>query len=181
MYRKKRDTETKLRILCINTTDPSDTFQIINISKYEAKNKYEKTIRESARKLKYPCEMFYGNLETVGQTLLERACKNTLIILLSSDYNSDIPINVKRLGIMNDIIWIHLYHPWELSPNKDILFFGKIFSKKKEEKYRQMLSHFEQEKKNALKKSNISPIFHTIDQDIETALNHFFKYRYVPR
>lgn len=183
IYRKKRNLDTRLSIICLNILNPGDDFTSTqwSFSRNLYKDQAIKSITQSAKKLKYPVEYFTGNMDHIWETLLSEQKQNTLMIILTSDYAQEIPRAFSRLAMMNDIVWIHLYHPWELSPTPQELFFWKVFSPRYRIKYKNTIENFEKQKTRMLEKHNISPIFQSIDQNIEDSLNHFFKYRYAKR
>ncbi len=147
------------------------------ISRSEWKKQSLDILKKSAQKSNFPFQEFFEKKEQNLETLVKNKIKNHLIIFLTSslDFNEK---SYKVLSRQNDVIIVYIEHIFEKNPDTSVWIEGKVFDTKKIKKYQDERQKIQKEFIKKCKKNKISPLFLDTTQSIETALNHFFKYRY---
>ena len=166
-----RETHWDYHIISYWWSNPHDNFWIghPSESRKHATQKAHHTIEISARYGQYAYSAYYGN---TGLNQLMRMRPKNAIIFISG---TEITPELRLLAHHNDLIYLDIVHPWESTPNTDILFSWKIVNTKK---YLQEYTNEKKSLKNTLKKIRASYISLSTTDDVADVLNTFFKKRY---
>ncbi len=136
------------------------------ISKNEFTKEFIRVCHESAKKYGHP---FKGKLQK------NEEIKNAMIFIVSSTLDMQDVWFIKKFSLFNDVIFLHILHPFEKNPDKTILFsFKKI-------KVQQYVEQFEKRKEEIRKfiiKNWCSYVDIYTHESIYDKLNFFFKNRY---
>jgi len=178
-YAKKRNTESLIRLIFWISRDRGDDFWTEGspTSRSEWKARSKKMLEFSAMRGGYQYETLEGSFSTIQYRLRSRQTKNHLIILLGNLGEREL-MALRTLGITNDLVIVHPYHPWEKNPDASVMLQGKVFDAKKYSAYQSALTLHESTTRKTLATSQSEAIFTTTDRPIQITLNHCFKYRY---
>lgn len=113
---------------------------------------------------------------SVGSIIQEKIQKN-IILYVVSDFEIVSYTYLTQLSKLNDVIVIHLLHPYEADPNMDstLLFESRRIDSIR---YKKALLESKADIQKYLEKNNIAYICALSTDNPVTLLNHFFKYRY---
>ena len=143
------------------------------VSKKMYYNKTESLLKQSAHIGQHQFTSLWG---TSGLEKLQKIKpKNTLIFVFSSILD---PIEIqkwKKYAPLNDLLWIHTFHPFEINPTEDIMFLSKSLNTIAYQK------HFEktcQEIQHHCIQTQSSYLQIDTSKALEPKLNYFFKNRY---
>lgn len=172
LYTKEREASLHPKVYLISLLDEkySDFSTTENPqTKQDFLIRMREEIRESAQTLRFPfLELSDGN-----NSLTEMRIEKSIILILGDiDSNKNIE-NFSHLSRNNDIIFLFLLHPEELSPSH-------IFeSKKAKSSYHEALEKFQTEQEKQARNHHIEFLSCTTEDIPSLLLNNFFKYRYV--
>ena len=144
------------------------------ISKKEFSRSLEYILDQSSHIFHFPLEKI--NEENVIQHLQKKQPKWSIILILSSSLQKEEWEWIEKLSQHNDVIILHIFHPVEINPSSQSIFFES-----KKVKYERYEYEFRKAKKamdSSIKKYGISLINITPKEDISLVLNFFFKNRY---
>lgn len=137
-------------------------------SPYEFTEELIKNIVNSASKYHFPVDIVWWKIP-------KRKMMNAMILTLTSTLEESDIHDMLGLTTHNDLIFIHIFHPYELSPYDDRLFAGLSLNK---ESY---IKEFDAKKeiiKDTIRKRWGDYLMITTDMNIVHTLNSFFKNRY---
>lgn len=148
-----------------------DEFYAINPtdSKKYAIQKARHILKMSAKFWQYSYREFFG--ESGLQELRKNQPMNTLIFIC----NAQVDESLKSLAFHNDLIYLDIFHPFEINPDSSYLFLWQIINLKS---YKKSYQTFQNSKKSLLKKIHGSYIALSTLDKIDEVLNSFFKKRY---
>jgi hypothetical protein len=97
--------------------------------------------------------------------------------MLGSYIDPDSIYLLKSLTHHNELIYLHIEHPYETSPNREIGFIGRIIGSANQyrDEYEQMIGR---ERRN-LESIGVHHLRIMTTEIFDTRLNYFFKYQYV--
>lgn len=182
IYVKERQNQWAIRIIGVFIGWLWDDFFIE--SSFESKwfflESAMRIIQKSATKNNYTYTSYIGEtLESVWKKLQLSHTKNNLILIFRT-YTGDnnIPPEILKISSQNDIIFVDIFHPFELNPIKNIMIEGKIFSQGSIDRYKKELSKNGKMEDVILSTAHISHIQIKTNENLESRLNYFFKERY---
>jgi hypothetical protein len=101
--------------------------------------------------------------------------RNHMILLFSSSLDLTISPLMRQLAKHNDLIWIHVFHPIELSPSEDILFFSRVLNPSS---YSNSFSSYKKSIETTIRNIGWSYLSMTTQDVLEQRLNYFFTHRF---
>lgn len=138
-------------------------------SKKYAIQKARHILKMSAKFGEYSYREFFG--ESGLQELKRIQPVNTLIFVCNTNADN----SLKSLAFHNDLIYLDLFHPFELNPDSSQLFSGQIVNIKS---YKKAYQLSQDTRKALIKKIHGSYITLSTLDNIDDILNTFFKKRY---
>ena len=177
---KSREDVSSIDISVIGISDESWEF---TLEKNDDKHNffdhlvYSSEYTSKVQKHTYKKSFFEKNsLPLVSAALSRQKVQKKLILIVVSSLDISAYETLSWLSRQNDIIIIHLFHPYEEDPMSDTLVESSIIDTIR---YKKDFSDTKTAIKNTLGKlwiSYISALSSDVPSDL---LNHFFKYRYV--
>lgn len=135
------------------------------ISKNMLHNNIQLEIRASAIAWWYNYHHYNNTQE------LQKSHPKNALIMLSGNISTK---TLFQLSHFNDVVYIDAIHPYEYSPDKSILFLGKILKKK----YIVAYKNYMKERGCSIKKARASYVAIHTHESISKKLNYFFKNRF---
>lgn len=155
-------------IYLIQDTSTENEFSTIShpLSKSEFAKEIARICRESAKKYGHVFHTLSGKNEEI---------KNSMIIILWSNLNTEDVLYIKRLSLLNDVVFVHIFHPFEKNPDSSVLFSFKTI---KEKEYKKEFERKRKEIQIYLIENWCSYIDIYTHESIYDKINFFFKNRY---
>jgi hypothetical protein len=138
-------------------------------SRKNAIKKAKDSIENSARFGQYPYRTYSGELWL--KELIAMKPKNALIFIC----NLDVDLGLWSIAHHNDLIYIDIYHEFEMHPNSDLLFSWQVVDL---DRYTKEYKNTKDSGKNIIKAMKGGYISLNTEEDFSTVLNTFFKKRY---
>lgn len=178
---KSREDTTRLNVMLIGASDTSWGF---SIETWDDKYAFYRTLANASRTssniswYKYE-EHFYTHtsIEKICSDKKKDRIKNALILFVVSDLDTPSYHHLDSLWRQNDIIVIHLLHPYEKNPEK----YPNILTESsqiKHREYQEALIKIQKDIKSVLIHAEISFLQTSSTDNPIKLLNHFFKHRY---
>jgi hypothetical protein len=168
--RKVRTEEDSFPILVINTIDESHGFftDVYPKSSYQFAKELTESIRESAKKYHFPSRI-------QADTEWLKWARNHMILYITTTLDVADIASLSALTRDNDVIVIHVFHPYEMDPSADLLFAWLTLSNKW---YKKEFDSKVSEIKKSVIKCGGSYLLMTTDILWVPYMNHFFKNRF---
>ena len=170
LMRKVRAEEDSFPILVINTIDESHGFftDIHQKSPYQFAMELTESIQTSAQKYHFPSQ-----IQTDTSWLKEK--KNHMILYISTTLDSTEIASLAWLTHDNDVILIHVFHPYEVDPSTDLIFTWLSLSNKR---YQEEFEKKKNDIQETILKSGGAYLSMTTDVKSTPCMNNFFKNRF---
>lgn len=169
IQRKMRVEEDTFPIHIIQTLDISHGFytEDARTSTFEYATGLENTILSSAKKYHYRAQV--SKLQEV------KSKKNSMIFYITSSLDRGDMDDVRGLTKHNDLIMLHVFHPYELQPEDWLLFdwlwlSSKTYTKEFEKKQKSI--------EKLIQSIDAGYLLLTTDMSITPRINQFFKNRF---
>lgn len=135
-------------------------------SQYEYSIEISQKIHQSATKYHFPIE----DIDIVET----RELRNTMIFYITTSLDISVFRELSGIAKNNDIIVIHVFHPYELNPDDDLIFDGLSLSKNK---YLSELTTKKEQIRKQLIQSHIWYLELTTESNIPKEINRLLKNR----
>lgn len=169
IQRKMRIEEDAFPISIIQTIDISHGFYTEDVQKStsEYARDIHDTIISSARKYHYKSE----------ESILEKVKhkKNSMIFYITSSLEVEELALLRGLAQSNDLILLHVFHPYELDPDSWLLFGWFWLNAKR---YQQEFENKRKEVERLMRSIDAWYLLLTTDMHITPRINQFFKNRF---
>lgn len=87
------------------------------------KQESEKILHENIKKLGGSYDVIHAeNLDIFLNTIQKNKIQKKLIILFHNSLTYFQNRNLEKIALMNELIWIHAFHPFEKNPDSNTLF-----------------------------------------------------------
>jgi hypothetical protein len=168
--RKVRTEEDSFPILVINTIDESHGFftDAYPKSSHQFASELTESIRESAKKYHFPSRI-------QADTARLKWARNHMILCITTTLDVVDIVALSGLTRDNDVIVIHVFHPYEVAPSDDLLFAWLSLSNKW---YKKEFDSKVSEIKKSVIKCGGSYLSMTTEILWVPCMNHFFKNRF---
>lgn len=170
LEKKIRLEEESFPIMIVDNISENQLFSTEEIpeSPYSFAQKVITAIENSAKKYHFP-------IQTSWAIIQKENIRNTMILSITTSLDMSEVHDLLWLTRANDVIFIHIFHPYELSPDDKKIFMGLSL---KRNQYTKEFSEKRQEIQDTIRKRWWDYIMMTTDMDISQTLNNFFKNRY---
>jgi hypothetical protein len=180
IYVKSRESTTDISVVLIGVSDESWDF---SLWENDDKHSFYATLLRLCESSTRQSHMSYLWLpsawvdESTLDTMVQNTIRNTLIIIVISSLDVR---DYSRLGVLsahNDLLVIHLFHPYEISPDSypDTLMQSTLIDSKK---YHILFDEKQDEVQKWLTNNTIGYIRMTTNDNPVERLNHYFKHFY---
>lgn len=129
-------------------------------------------LEESARTLHFGCQRI--DQENILEYIQKNKLSWQVIIVISSSLDIDDWAGIEKYSKYNDMIVIHLFHPFEVDPTDDTILESKIIKDTYSEVYKKQKEYMQ----SYLRMHGVSILSATCEEHPDILLNHFFKHRY---
>lgn len=181
LYTKSREDTMNISIRLIGIYDESWDF---SLDYRDEKTKFYQTLdhacRDTSKYYKYIYDekkYTHMSIEWVSKILRNKHLERELIIIMTSDLESIHYEGLSPLAKHNDIILLHILHPYESNPD---IYTGILCESRSIDSisYKQSLTQVQKDIKEYLSNNNIAYIWGISTDNPTILLNYFFKNRY---
>lgn len=169
LSKKIRIDEESFPIIVIQDIDASHGF----FTEQYSKSTYT-LATELIERIVTSCKKYHFPIETIQVTPDIKNIRNSMIFYITSSLDAHQFEEIRWLTESNDLIVVHVFHPYEVSPDSSLILWG--FSVKKDSYQKE----FEKIRKNiekTIQSARWSYIMITTNTDSVSELNRFFKTR----
>lgn len=168
---RERENNGEFEIITYWWSTAYDEFYIQNPheSRKSAIEKAKDTLEKSARFGQYQYRTYSG--KSWLKELIAMKPRNALIFVC----NLDADLALRNIAYHNDLIYIDMYHEFEMHPDRDLLFSCQVVDL---DRYKTEYQSLKNIQKNTIKAMKGSYLSLNTKEDISTVLNTFFKKRY---